>query len=74
MFGQGPARQAKVRQGMGNKTEGAQMTIKLKPKLDGLCALLRHQWERHTVASGVEVCKFCRKTRKVKNELAQAKD
>ena len=44
------------------------MTVKLKIKSDGLCALLRHQFEPHREKPGVEVCKFCRKTRKVKKE------
>ena len=68
----GMLRSGKPGYGMGNKTEGAQMTIKLKIKSDGLCALLRHQWKRHPDKLDVEFCEYCGKTRKVKNEVAKA--
>ena len=43
--------------------------MKLKIKSDGLCALLRHQFESHPEKEGVERCRFCGKTRKVKDEV-----
>jgi hypothetical protein len=59
-----------LRKGMGRGWEGTGAYVPEKQgiKSDGLCALLRHQWERHPEKEGMERCKFCRKTRKAKGQ------
>ncbi len=37
-------------------------------KADGLCALLRHQWEPHPDKEGFEWCRYCLRERKVGDE------